>query len=139
MLFKNRREASVLDPTLSLVGGACVVDYFLVLCPSTCLEKDEKEPQDLFVSYRCSARAAVAHFVHSAGTFCIPVVCWARVGSWGGTVDAQARFPTSQISRWNGADGMTSPLCSGRCDRGRHSVGTQQVTNPHRGMGGKAS
>lgn len=133
MLFKNRREASILDPTLSLVGGACIVDYFLVLCPSTCLEKDKKKPQDLFVSYRVSTRDVVLHFVHSAGIFCTRIVCWALVRYWGSTAEGQARSLTLQISQWNGTNGMTNPLCSVQCDRGQCSAGehsrrTQQVT-----------
>lgn len=118
VLFKNRREASILDPTLILVGGACIMDHFLVVCPSTCLEKDKKKPQDLFVSYRFSTRHVVVHFVHSVGSFCTPIVCWAHFWYWGSTAEEQARSLSSRISQLHGADGMTSLLCSVRCDGG---------------------
>ena len=66
MLFKNRRKASILDPTLIPVRGAWIVGYLLVLGPSICLEKDKKKHKDLFISEKLSARDVVAHFMHSA-------------------------------------------------------------------------
>lgn len=62
VLFKDRREASILDPTLSPVRGTCIVDYFLVLCPSTCLEKDKKKPQALFVKLKIFSQSCGCTF-----------------------------------------------------------------------------
>lgn len=48
VLFKNRRKASILDPTYIPVGGTCNVGCLFVLCSNTCLEKDKKKLKDLF-------------------------------------------------------------------------------------------
>lgn len=50
VLFKNGKEASILDPTSISVAGTFVVGHLLVLCPSTCQEKETKKPQNLLVS-----------------------------------------------------------------------------------------
>ena len=52
MLFKNRKEASILDPTSTSVAGIFVVGHLLVLCPNTCLAKETNKPLNLLVSSR---------------------------------------------------------------------------------------
>ena len=52
VLFKNRKEASILDPTSISVEGTFVVGHLLVLWPNNCLTKETNKPQNLLVSSR---------------------------------------------------------------------------------------